>query len=76
MQFDQVRAELASACLIFKSGADLSAQQLKERYWLYVVENPGAPFQIIHRIQNPALQVKSFTYDHGWRVLAEAEVST
>jgi hypothetical protein len=53
-----------------------SAQNLKDRYWLYVVENPGSPSEIIHRIQNPALQVKSFTYDHGWQVLAEAQVST
>jgi hypothetical protein len=51
------------------------AQQLKDRYWLYVVENPGTPSQGIHRIQNPALQVKSFAYDHRWQILAEAQVS-
>jgi hypothetical protein len=53
-----------------------TAQQLKDRYWLYVVENAGTPSQVIHRIQNPALEVKSFAYDHGWKVLAEAEIST
>jgi hypothetical protein len=53
-----------------------SAQQSKDRYWLYVVENPGTPSQVIHRIQNPALQVKSFAYDHRWQALAEANVST
>jgi len=53
-----------------------TAQQLKDRYWLYVVENPATPAQVIHRIQNPALQVKSFAYDHGWQALAEAQVPT
>jgi hypothetical protein len=53
-----------------------TAQQLKDRYWLYVVENPGTPSQVIHRIQNPAAQVKCFAYDQGWRALAETEVST
>jgi hypothetical protein len=40
-----------------------TAQQLKDRYWLYVVENP-------------ALHVKSFAYYHRWQILAEAHVST
>ena len=53
-----------------------AAQDLKERYWLYVVENPGTPTQLIHRIQNPALLVKSFSYDRGWQALAEAHIST
>jgi hypothetical protein len=52
-----------------------SAQQLKDRYWLYVVENPGTPSQIIHRIQNPAVLVQCFAYDQGWRALAEPDVS-
>jgi hypothetical protein len=52
-----------------------SAQQLKDRYWLYVVENPGTPSQVIHRIQNPAVLVRCFAYDQGWRALAEPEVS-
>ena len=33
------------------------------------------PSQVIHRIQNPALQVKSFACDRRWQVLAEAQVS-
>lgn len=53
-----------------------AAQNLKDRYWLYVVANPGTPSQTIYRIQDPARSVKSFAYDHGWQALAEANVST
>jgi hypothetical protein len=53
----------------------ITAQQLKGRYWLYVVETPGTASRVIHRIQNPALRVKSFAYDQGWRALAETEGS-
>jgi len=52
-----------------------TSQELKERYWLYVVENPGTPSEFIYRIQNPASQVKSFAYDKGWKTVAEAEIS-
>jgi hypothetical protein len=52
-----------------------TAQELKEHYWLYVVENPSTPAELIYRIQNPATQVKSFAYDKGWKTVAEAEIS-
>jgi hypothetical protein len=52
-----------------------AAQELKDRFWLYVVANAGTPFEIIYRIQNPALLVRSFVYDYGWQALAEANTS-
>jgi hypothetical protein len=47
------------------------AQRESDRFWLYVVENAGQPDAKIHRIQAPARRAKYFTYDDGWRALAE-----
>jgi hypothetical protein len=52
-----------------------AARRLKDKYWLYVVENGDSPTWRVHRIQNPALRVKSFAYDEGWRQLAEPDAA-
>ncbi|OOW67198.1 hypothetical protein Xmlh_18080 [Xanthomonas axonopodis pv. melhusii] len=47
------------------------ALQKQDRYWLYVVEFATAPEQRrILRIQNPAGNAKSFTFDKGWKHIA------
>jgi Protein NO VEIN, C-terminal len=48
------------------------AQQHGEAYWLYVVENAGDENRArIVRIQDPAGKACTFTFDHGWRAVAE-----
>lgn len=40
-------------------------------YWLYVVEHAATPdLANIIQIPDPARQVKTFVFDHGWRALA------
>ena len=39
--------------------------------WLYVVERAGTSDARITRIQNPVGKAKTFTFDHGWRSIAE-----
>jgi hypothetical protein len=51
----------------------IKAQELKNRYWLYVVERAEQDNFRISRIQNPAGRVGEFLYDDGWRDLAEAD---
>ena len=47
------------------------ALQKREAYWLYVVEFATTPEQRrILRIQNPADNAKSFTFDKGWEAIA------
>jgi Domain of unknown function (DUF3883) len=49
------------------------ATELKDSYWLYVVERAeGDDFQI-HRIQNPAKKVNQFLFDSGWQAVTEKE---
>jgi len=44
----------------------------RERYWLYVVEFAEQPHKrSVHRIQDPAGKARHFTYDSGWKALAE-----
>ncbi len=50
------------------------AQEQREHYWLYVVENAGADNQRIVKIQNPAGKGQTFTFDRGWRAVADPEV--
>lgn len=50
-----------------------AAQANEKDFWLYVVEDVGQPSQRIYRIQNPACQTKYFSYDIGWRELAESD---
>lgn len=51
------------------------AEQLGDRYWLYVVEDAKTKQPIIHAIQNPAAHISAFCFDCGWREIAEAETS-
>ena len=47
------------------------ALQKQDRYWLYIVEFATTPEQCrILRIQNPAGNVKTFTFDKGWQQIA------
>ena len=42
-------------------------------YWLYVVERAGSEDARIVRIQNPAGKARTFTFDKGWREVAELD---
>ena len=58
--------------------ADLSRPQfekatnLRDTFWLYVVERAESENFHIYRIQNPALKANHFLFDDGWRALAES----
>ncbi|MBB5501058.1 sacsin N-terminal ATP-binding-like domain-containing protein [Paraburkholderia sp. MM5384-R2] len=44
-------------------------------YWLYVVEHATDPTKArVLRIQNPVGLAKTFTFDRGWREIAQAEL--
>lgn len=45
------------------------AQECREAYWLYVVENTDTSPSIA-RIRDPAGRASRFTFDHGWREVA------
>ena len=47
-----------------------------DAYWLYVVESAGTDDASLARIQDPAGMAKTFTFDHGWREVAEADGDT
>jgi hypothetical protein len=50
------------------------ADSERERYWLYVVEFAEQPNKRrVHRIQDPAGKARHFTYDSGWKALAETD---
>lgn len=47
-----------------------------DAYWLYVVEHATSPTKAhILRIQNPAGRARSFTFDRGWKDVAQADPS-
>ena len=49
------------------------AQEKGDAFWLYVVEHADDPDQIrILRIQDPAGQAETFTFDEGWAAVADA----
>ncbi len=48
------------------------AQQLGDKFWLYVVERAEQQEARIYRIQDPARTVDQFMYDDGWREAAES----
>jgi hypothetical protein len=48
-----------------------SARELREFYWLYVVENVDGPSQAIHRIQDPATKTTHYRVDYGWKNYTE-----
>ena len=52
------------------------AREHGEAYWLYVVESAGTNHASLARIQDPAGRAKTFTFDHGWRKVAEADDDT
>ena len=48
------------------------AQQERERFWLYVVEDAlGAA--LVHPIQDPASIIDMFVFDKGWRVISQRQ---
>lgn len=51
----------------------LKAMELKELYWLYVVELAEDNGANIIRIQNPAEKVNDYRFDDGWRACAEPD---
>ena len=52
------------------------AREYGDAYWLYVVESAGTDDASLARIQDPAGRAKTFTFDHGWRQVAEADDDT
>lgn len=46
---------------------------LKDKYWLYVVENLDSGNPTIYPIQDPAGKVNYYLFDHGWRGIAVDE---
>lgn len=49
-----------------------SAREKGDAYWLYVVEYATDPDKVrVLRIQNPVAHAKTFTFDRGWRQIAE-----
>ena len=51
------------------------ARQHGAAFWLYIVERAGQDDARILRIQDPAGKAQTFTFDRGWRQVAEAEPS-
>ncbi len=49
------------------------AQECGDDYWLYVVEHAGTADARIVRIQDPAGKARTFTFDHGWREVADVD---
>lgn len=47
------------------------ASELKDKFWLYIVERANDETAEIHRIQDPARKVNQFIYDDGWRGVAQ-----
>ena len=50
------------------------AREKEDDYWLYIVEHTGTEQAQIIRIQNPAGRTRTFTFDHGWRSIAVADM--
>ena len=54
-----------------------SSQEHGMAFWLYVVERAGIPDQArVVRIQDPAGNAGTFTFDHGWIAVAEGANTT
>jgi len=53
----------------------MTAQEHGENYWLYVVEHAGTSDARILRIQDPAGNAQTFTFDRGWINIAIADDS-
>jgi hypothetical protein len=50
-----------------------TAKGLKDKYWLYVVENLDSGNPTIYPIQDPTGKVDYYLFDHGWRGIAVDE---
>lgn len=49
------------------------AREKGDAYWLYVVEYTSDPDKArLLKIQNPVAHAKTFTFDHGWREIAQS----
>ena len=48
-----------------------TAQEYGEAYWLYVVEHADTGSPNIVKIQDPAGKARTFTFDRGWREVAD-----
>lgn len=49
------------------------AQEHGDNYWLYVVEHADSDEPHLVRIQDPVGKARTFTFDQGWRAVAEHE---
>ena len=49
------------------------AQEEREAYWLYVVENAASDSPHLVKIQDPAGKGQTFTFDKGWLAVAVSE---
>ncbi|MEX7641930.1 sacsin N-terminal ATP-binding-like domain-containing protein [Stenotrophomonas maltophilia] len=50
------------------------AREKGDAYWLYVVELASDPENArVIKIKNPVGHARTFTFDHGWRAIAQAE---
>ena len=49
------------------------AQEHGDNYWLYVVEHADSDRPRLVRIRDPAGKARTFTFDRGWRDIAEHE---
>ncbi|QSP93792.1 DUF3883 domain-containing protein [Marinobacter salinisoli] len=50
------------------------AREKGDAYWLYIVEHATDPAQArVLRIQNPAGQARTFTFDYGWSQIARTD---
>ena len=48
------------------------AQEERDAYWLYIVENSSAPKEAnIVKINDPAGWAKTFTFDYGWKEVSQ-----
>ncbi len=52
----------------------ITAQQRREEYWLYVVENALSDPRV-HPINDPASKVDQYLFDDGWRALSVSETA-
>jgi hypothetical protein len=51
-----------------------TACELRERYWLYVVESAETAERCLYRIQDPARKINQYLFDDGWKALAETDL--
>src|SRR5262249_53265933 len=47
-----------------------TAQDKQTRFWLYIVENATSEEPRILKIQDPAGNARTFTFDQGWKEIA------